>query len=60
MNAWPFDLWLRYAVLRLGLSPDAFWAMSVADFLALMRTTQTTPMNRADLGQLMNIYPDTP
>lgn len=29
--------WLGFAVHRLGLSPSAFWSLSLAEWLALVR-----------------------
>jgi len=46
---------LRRAV-ALGLSPDAFWALSIAEWRAL--TAAEPGMTQTDLGALMRRYPD--
>ncbi len=55
---WPFDLWLKTAVRSFGLNPAAFWGMSVRDWLALLAGNAEQGLARADLGTLMNTYPD--
>ena len=55
---WPFDLWLRYACLRFGLSPAQFWAMSVRDWLALCAPQNGGGLPRSGLQTLMTTYPD--
>lgn len=49
---------LRWAV-RLGLSPDAFWALSVAEWQALTRVPgQASPLSRAEFERLSRDWPD--
>jgi len=57
-NEWPFDLWLRYACGRFGLSPAQFWAMSVRDWLVLCAPQTTGSLPRPEFENLMSIYPD--
>ena len=57
MSPWP-DL-LRLGVLRLGLSPDEFWRLSLAEWRALTAAPpQDTPLSRPDLEALLALYPD--
>jgi uncharacterized phage protein (TIGR02216 family) len=47
------------------LSPDVFWAMSLGEWRAAVngftrRSSRATPLARADLEQLMKMYPDRP
>jgi len=58
MNAWPFDLWLRYGVGALKISPGEFWAMSVSDWLALTAKQSGWALRRAEFDELINQYPD--
>ncbi len=58
MQEWPFDLWLKTAVRSFGLSPTAFWNMSVRDWLALLAGNGAHGLARSDLARLMNTYPD--
>ncbi len=54
--------WLQLAVLRFGLSPSEFWALTLAEWRAL--TAAMPPpgdaMNRAELDRLLADYPDYP
>ncbi len=45
-----------FAVLRLGLSPPAFWALSVSEWRALLEAAapQSEAMTRDALMQLIN------
>ena len=53
---WPAALRLA---LRLGLTPDGFWQLSLAEWRAL--TGGNGPgLNRADLDALIKRYPDGP
>lgn len=60
MTEWPFSTWLSIAVRHFGLSPDAFWALSVCDWMALLDALSTPPMRKADLDQLLAQFPDEP
>lgn len=55
---WPFDLWLKTAVRSFGLTPAAFWDMSMRDWLALMAGQTEHGFARPDLSDLMKHYPD--
>lgn len=57
MSAWPFDLWMKYAVRALGLSPEQFWSVTIADWLCLMPKS-ASGMTRGALTNLMGLYPD--
>lgn len=58
MDEWPFDLWLKYAVKALGLSPSEFWTMSVSDWLCLSAHDGGRVLTRQHLEHLMQIFPD--
>lgn len=50
---------LSFAVLRLGLTPDAFWALTLAEWRALTRADPgASPMKRRDLDALIAAHPD--
>lgn len=53
----PFDAWLRLSVTVFHISPHAFWAMSVRDWLTLM-AAQAPDISPADLRALMAKFPD--
>ena len=55
--SWPFAAWHRLAVRAFHLQPSEFWAMPLADWLALIRP-DAAPMDHAQLNQLMKDYPD--
>ena len=49
---------LRLAV-RLGLTPDAFWMLSIAEWQALTRMPgQAPPLSRAEFDRLTRDWPD--
>jgi uncharacterized phage protein (TIGR02216 family) len=52
--------WFSFAVLRLGLSPDAFWRLSFAEWRWLLAAVlgEGPPMNGAALRALVEKYPD--
>lgn len=54
---WPFTVWHRLAVRQLQLHPSEFWAMPLADWLALL-DPDVPALGRADLTQMMKDYPD--
>jgi len=58
MSDWPFDLWLKYAVKALHLSPAEFWDMSVRDWLGLTAGQSTQGQTREKMDELMKHYPD--
>jgi len=45
---WPFEAWLTLALRGFGLPPDAFWAMSLRDWLSVTRTDGAQAMRRAE------------
>ena len=53
---WPFDAWLKIAVLQLGLSPEDFWKMSLTDWFALTRSAAPLAMRKSDLIKLEQDY----
>jgi len=55
---WPFDIWLRLAVLHMGLSPQEFWAMDMRDWFALCHRSTPVQFGQADLETLLKAYPD--
>lgn len=47
------------AAVRLGLTPAAFWRLSVAEWRALTRAPgQASPLGRAEFEQLCRGWPD--
>lgn len=49
---------LRLAV-RLGLTPSAFWALSIAEWRALTRMPgQAPPLSRTEFDRLSRDWPD--
>jgi len=53
---WPFEAWLKIAVFQLGLSPKAFWEMSLKDWFALTRISAPNAMRKDDLIKLEQDY----
>lgn len=53
---WPFEVWLKIAVMQLGLSPQDFWQMSVMDWFALTKASYPLAMSKADLIKLEHDY----
>lgn len=50
----PWASWLQAAVLRFGLTPEAFWRLSLCEWRALTRAVSgTEPMTRAGLEALL-------
>ncbi len=49
---------LRLACWRLGLSPQAFWALSVREWQALVGPEVGPVLTRGDLEGLMQKFPD--
>jgi len=49
-DVWPFNAWLKLAVIRYGLTPSEFWQMSVHD--------EAKPMRRSEFDALTQKYPD--
>lgn len=55
--SWPFAAWHRTAVRHLSLAPSEFWAMPLADWLALI-APDAPALNGGRLAQLMKDFPD--
>ncbi|MFC6196580.1 phage tail assembly chaperone [Ponticaulis profundi] len=53
----PWPLMLQ-AALRMGLSPQAFWQLSLREWQALTLKTKNTGFGRADLSALLSRFPD--
>jgi len=53
---WPFDVWLKIAVMQLGLLPKEFWEMSLIDWLSLTKTSAPSVMGKSDLIKLEQDY----
>lgn len=54
--------WLALAVMRFGLSPDAFWRLSLSEWRALcaaLDPVRPAPPDRAALEALLAAHPDT-
>lgn len=54
----PFSDWFRLAVGALGLSPDAFWALTFLEWRWL--APQAEAMRQDELSRLVALYPDEP
>lgn len=56
-----WQAWFALGVIRFGLSPADFWALSLPEWLALVRTLtleRTAPLSRTSLETLMDQFPD--
>lgn len=56
-----WQAWFAFGVVRLGLSPSDFWALSLTEWLALVRAVSepaASPISRSDLAALMAKFPD--
>ena len=59
MNRW--RAWFSFAVLRLGLSPDGFWRLSLVEWRWLLAASLGAGGERLDaaaLSALLKRYPD--
>jgi uncharacterized phage protein (TIGR02216 family) len=57
MSVWPGLL--RLAVLELGLTPEAFWRLSLAEWRALTAVPeQDRGLSRSQFDALSALYPD--
>jgi uncharacterized phage protein (TIGR02216 family) len=56
-EATPWREMLSRAVF-LGLCPGDFWRLSVAEWRVLVGLPQTGALGRAELRELMQLYPD--
>jgi Phage tail assembly chaperone protein, TAC len=50
--------WLSYGCLTLGLTPKAFWDLSLSEWIALSSKPEGGGLLRAELSTLMQLYPD--
>jgi uncharacterized phage protein (TIGR02216 family) len=55
----PWTEWLAIAAVKLGLSPEAFWRLSVWEWLALMEIFVPQAPSRGELAALLRAHPDT-
>ena len=53
---WPFESWLKIAVLQLGMSPCEFWEMSLMDWFAVTKISAPKAMRKSDLIKLEQEY----
>ena len=53
---WPFEVWLKIAVMQLGLTPSEFWQMSLIDWFAITRASRPSAMTKTDLIKLEQDY----
>lgn len=53
----PFRQWFAYAISALGLSPDAFWGLTVAEWRWLQPEAPPA-LDRRGLDALIALYPD--
>ena len=62
-SQWPFVQWLDLSVRSLGLSPQAFWSMSLCDWLSIIRVNmdkqQSVPLHHEQLMSMMTQFPDS-
>lgn len=55
---WPFETWLRLAVIQMGLTPETFWEMDVIDWLTLCKKEMKSVLSLADFEALQKQFPD--
>lgn len=56
-----WQAWFALGVIRFGLRPADFWALTLAEWLALaasLRANSASPPDRARLDALRAAYPD--
>lgn len=58
MNDWPVNAWFNLAVRKYGIQPEQFWAMSLHEWLMLLRDTTPDVLTREGFLHLSQIYPD--
>ncbi len=50
---------MRLGLAEMRLTPDAFWALTPAEFLLLLGQPRSASiLNRQDMNELMNRFPD--
>ena len=55
-TGWPFEAWLKIAVMQLGISPSEFWQMSLMDWFSIAKTSAPKAMRKSDLTKLVQDY----
>jgi uncharacterized phage protein (TIGR02216 family) len=55
----PFRQWLSFAVAGLGLDPETFWALTIAEWRWLTARAAPEALTRRGLDALIALYPDT-
>jgi len=55
-NNWPFEGWLKIAVMQLGLTPSEFWKLSLVDWFALTRPRRSNAMTKDELIKMEQSY----
>lgn len=55
---WPFEAWLKLAVIHMKISPENFWGMPVRDWLWLCRASQKQAVSLTDFQSLFDQFPD--
>ena len=58
-DVFPWRVWLALA-LRLGLSPQCFWTLSLREWRALIGPLAPERLDRAGFTALASLYPDDP
>ena len=53
---WPFEAWLKIAVMQLGLSPRDFWSLSLSDWFLLTRPARNIGLSRKALLKMEQDY----
>ncbi|MFN3958281.1 MAG: phage tail assembly chaperone [Parvularculaceae bacterium] len=54
----PWRFWLAHAVTGLGLDPDAFWRLTLAEWRWLTAPARADALSRDRLDALLALYPD--
>lgn len=54
----PFRQWLFFAVATLGLDPETFWALTLAEWRWLTARAGGEALTRGGLDALLALYPD--
>ncbi len=49
---------LLLAALKLGITPEVFWRLSVREWQALTASQKRTGFGRGDLSRLLSAFPD--
>jgi uncharacterized phage protein (TIGR02216 family) len=53
----PWRKWFAFAIATLGLSPEAFWGLTIAEWRWLA-PEEGAALDRAGLEALLALYPD--